>query len=210
MPSLKPVYFFVLKVAIIYGVLLIPWPGVMTGYRVLFCAGGNTFFRTLGGDGRVYFRALEHPTRTKDIEAKVENVRTRTTGTLEKDSRMMGYLPTCFTISLIAATPIPWCRKGVALLAGVALISMFAGLQIWLFLMEGFSSASPLAVYTLSPFWRKAIIVLIRILYMTPVTAYIAPVIIWALICIRREDLQRFLPQSGFARVSPVSQAARS
>lgn len=211
MPSLRPVYFFVLKVAIIYGVFLIPWPGVMTGYRVLFCAGGNTFFRTLGGTGRVYLSPKKSPIISdKDVNARLENIETRAAGIMEMSSRLMGYLPTCFTIALIAAAPVPRKQRAFALLWGTALISVFVGVLLGLRLVNQFSNSDDMAVYAFGPFWKGIVVVLLKVLAMSPVTAYIAPAVIWALVCFRREDLVRIVSQVRGPAATAVPQAARS
>jgi len=192
MPSLKPLYLFVLKLSVVYGLFLIPWPGVMTAYRAAFCAGGNTFFRTLGGSGRVYFGPREEPiTAGKDVIARLENVGNRAAGVMEMNSRLIGYLPTGFAISLIVATPVPWKRRAVAVLWGSAAASVFVGVTVWLRLVNAFSDSNPLTVFAFGPFWKGTVVVLLKVLAMSPVTAYIAPVVIWALVCLRREDLVR-------------------
>ena len=125
MPSLRPVYFFILKLAIVYGLFLIPWPSFTTAYRAAFCFGGNIFFRTLGGTGRVYLTPKEPPqTGDTDVSARLENIETHAAGIMEINSRLMGYLPTGFTIALIAATPVPRKRRVFALFWGTALISV--------------------------------------------------------------------------------------
>jgi len=192
MPSLKPLYLFVLKLSVVYGLFLIPWPGVTTAYRAAFSTGGNTFFRTLGGSGRAYFRSKEGPiTDDKDVIARLENVGNRAAGNMEMNSRLMGYLPTCFAVSLVLATPVSLNRKTIALLWALALTSCFVGVTVWLRLVNALSNSDVLAVYAFGPFWKGAVVVLLKVLAMSPVTAYIAPVVIWVLVTLRREDLVR-------------------
>jgi hypothetical protein len=211
MPSLRPVYFFVLKVAIVYGLFLIPWPGAITAYRAAFCFGGNIFFRTLGGTGRVYLSPIEQTiTSDKDVSARLENIETRATGIMEINSRLMGYLPTGFTIALIAAAPVPRKRRAFALLWGTALISVFVGVLLGLRLVNVFSNSDAMAVYAFGSFWKGMVVVLLKVLALSPVTAYIAPVVIWALVCFRREDLVRIVSQVRGPGAPTAPQAARS
>jgi len=212
MPSLRPLYFFVLKLAIVYGILLIPWPGVMAAYRAAYCAGGNIFFRTLGGTGRVYFTPKEQTVakdKDKDVSARLENIATRAAGIMEMNSRSMGYLPTSFTIALIVAAPLPWKRRTIGLLWGMALISVFVSVELWLRLVNVFSNSDAMAVYSFGPFWKGTVVVLVKVLSMSPVTAYIAPVVIWALVCFRREDLLRAAGSVDFAHEKRSPKATR-
>lgn len=208
--TLWPVYFFVLKLAIVYGLLLIPWPGVMAAYRAAYCAGGNIFFRTLGGAGRVYFTPSEQiVAKDKDVSARLENIATHTGGVMEISSRSMGYLPTSFAMALVVAAPIPWKRRAISLFWGIALISVYVGVELWLRLVNLFSGADVMAVYTLGPFWKGLVMVLVKVLGMSPVTAYIAPVVIWTLVCFRREDLVRIVAQISGSGAGEASQALK-
>ncbi len=199
MPSLKPILWFVLKLSVVYGLLLVPWPGIMPAYRAAFCAAGNLFLRTIGGDGRAYFRTIDAPTEGRDIDIRLENVRSRAGGTMEPpmNCRIVGYLPTCFTIALIAATPIPWRRRGPALLLGVLFIGMFVALTVWLRLVNVLSDPNVLRVFELGSGAKTAVVVLLKILAMSPVTSYIAPVLIWAVVALRREDFGRIAAHLG-------------
>ena len=211
MPSLRPVYFFVLKLAIVYGLFLIPWPGALTAYRAAFCFGGNIFFRTLGGTGRVYLSPKEQPvTSDKDVSARLENIKTRAAGIMELNSRLMGYLPTGFTIALIAAAPVPRKRRAFALLWGTALIGVFVGALLWLRLVNVLSNSDDMAVYAFGPFWKGMVVVLLKVLALSPVTAYIAPVVIWALVCFRREDLVRIAAPVYYPGAAKSARAGQS
>jgi len=48
-----------------------------------------------------------------------------------------------------------------------------------------------LAVFSFGAYTKTAVIVLLKVLSMSPVTAFIMPVLIWGLVLIRREDLLR-------------------
>lgn len=222
MPSLRPIYFFVLKLATVYGLFLIPWPGAITAYRAAFCFGGNIFFRTLGGTGRVYLTPKEELVLTeprpegrgrltggKDVAVSLENIETRAVGMMEMNSRLMGYLPTSFTIALIIAAPVPWKRRAFALLWGTALISVFVGVLLGLRLVNVLSNSDDMAVYAFGPFWKGMVVVLLKVLALSPVTAYIAPVVIWALVCFRREDLVRIVSQVRGPGATAAPRAAR-
>lgn len=188
----KTIAWFFVKVIALYAVLMLPW--FDDAYASAFRAGANVFFRNVGDTGRAYFRpnSVEHPTEDTTVEfgnLRVPGAR----GAFEIDTRNMGYLATAFLISLILATPIPWSRRLIGLLIGLALISVFAAFRLYLQLVDVYSQSNPLSVYTLSPFWQKGLLILKKVLSMTPVTMYIAPVFVWILVCFRRSDLARFV-----------------
>lgn len=197
MPSRKALILFFLLVAVVYGVLLIPWPGVLSGYRAAVVGASNLLFARIGA-GRIVFEAMEKPTLNKDTEVFLTNIYTGTKGKMNVNARRL-YLPTAFTASLILAAPIPWRRKLLALFFGLLLISAYAGFGIWLKLLYGLSEPRGLAAVSLEPSIRKFIMILIKILTMSPVTPYIAALLIFVLVAVRREDVVRL----GSSAVKP-------
>ncbi len=197
------VVFFALTV-LFYALLWIPWPPLQQGYAFLYRGAGDLAFRTFGGAGRVYFEAIS-PVPTgkdaKDTVAVLVNVKSGVKGTMEMNSRLMGYLPTAFVVALILATPVPWRRRGWALLGGVILMSAFAGLELALRLLDAFSDANPLAVFTFGPWTKGALLIFLNVIGMSPVTAYIAPIFVWIVTTFRRDDWQALLSE----RASPAS-----
>lgn len=206
MVSAKPIVAFFLKVILFYALLMVPWPGLMTAYGYLFRACGNAVFRTFGATGRVYFTPIS-PAPTgkdaKDTVATLENIKTRgARGTMEMNSRLMGYLPTAFAVALILATAVPWARRSWALLGGILLMSGFAGLELALRLLDAFSDQNVLAVYSLGPAAKGMVVILLKVLAMSPVTAYIAPIFVWILVTFRRGDWEKLL-------TTPITSPAR-
>lgn len=197
LPARQVIAFFA-KVILLYALLRISWPAVQGVYRAAFCASGTFVFRPFGV-GRVQFEPLPTPPAGRDpydAQAVLENVRTRARGTMPMNSRLMGYLPTAFVAALIVATPVGWRRRAWGLLAGVAVMSGFAGFELWLRLLDAFSDASTLAQYTFPPWGRSFLLVVLKVIGMSPVTAYITPIFIWVLLMFRREDWNRILDQA--------------
>lgn len=197
----KTIAAFFLKVILFYALLMIPWPGVTQGYGYLYRTCGNIVFRTFGSTGRVHFTPIS-PVPTgkdaKDTIATLENTKLRgARGTMEMNSRLMGYLPTAFAVALIVSTPVPWPRRGWSLLWGVLLMSGFAGLELALRLLDGFSDKNVLAVFSLGPAAKGMLVILLKVLAMSPVTAYIAPVFVWILVTFRRGDWAKLLATSA-------------
>ena len=193
----KTVAAFFIKVIILYALLMIPWPGVREGYGYVYRACGNKFFRTFGSTGRVYFAPISPAPKgkdAKDTSVTLENIQARgARGTMDMNSRLMGYLPTVFAAALILATPVPWKRQLWALLWGVLLMSAFAGLELALRLIDAFSDKNVLAVFSLGPAAKTMVVILLKVLGMSPVTAYIAPIFVWVLVTFRRGDWAKLL-----------------
>ncbi len=191
--SKTAVAMFFAKVVGIYALLVIVWPAAHGCYARLFCAAGDAAFRSFGQLGRTDFTLLDPlpgDSDARDFEIKLENIRTRVRPTFEPDrnTRKLGYLPTAFTAALVLATPIPWRRRGWALLWSTVLISAFVGLQLGLHLLNAFSDPNHLNQFAFSPWMKALLVVALKVVAISPVTAYIAPVFIWALVTFRRED----------------------
>lgn len=203
MSPLRPIAAFFLKVILFYALLMIPWPGVQQAYAHLFCEAGNLAFCVFGSAGRTRFRVFDPPPANKnavDYEIKLENIRTRSGGTFDRDrsTRQVGYLPAAFTASLVLAAPIPWRRRLTALAWAMALISAFVGLQLALDLVDAFSDPGPLNQFALAPWTKWLLENLLKVVVKSPVTAYIASVFVWILVTFRRGDWAKLL-------VSPAS-----
>lgn len=189
---------FFLKVILIYALLMIPWPGVQQGYASLFCYAGNLAFHVFGSAGRTRFRVLDPPPANKnavDWEIKLENIRTRAGGTFDQDrsTRKMGYLPAAFTASLVLATPIPWRRRLAAIAWAMALITAFVGLQLTLRLVDAFSNPDVFNQFELGLWTKRVLSILLKVVVMSPVTAFIAPIFVWVLVTFRRGDWAKLL-----------------
>ena len=188
MPSRKVIILFFVLVAVIYGLLLIPWPGVLSGYRAAVAGMGNIFFRKIG-DGVLTFEPMLSPTPDKDTEVSIRNVSTGRGAIITINARRL-YLPTAFTLALVLAAPIEWRRKLVATAGGLALISLYAFFCIWLKLVF-FLSDPGINALPLGPGVRRAVMILMTILTKSPVTPYIAALLVFVLVTLRREDLVR-------------------
>jgi hypothetical protein len=188
MPSRKSLILFFLLVAVIYGMLLIPWPGLLSGYRAAVAGAGNFFLKRIG-DGHVTFTPLETPTLNKDTEVSLRNIKTGTQAIMTINARRL-YLPTAFTFALIVAAPISWRRKTLALVLGLLLISVYVGFGVWLELLKVLSEPRFGAV-SIGPTLRNGMMVLMLILRKSPVVPYIAALVIFVLVTVRREDVVR-------------------
>jgi len=189
------------KLILLYALFLIPWPGVRDAYAAGFRAGGNFLFRTFGDSGRVYFEPMAIAGKgfdAYDTNVVIQNLGKGIRGAIPGiNSRLMGYLPTAFAASLILATPIPWRRRWIALCLGAALMSGFAAFELWLRLLETFSNPAEFSLYEWPAWGRTLLAAALAIVGKSPVTAYIAPVFVWIVVALRRDDIRRVLGETS-------------
>lgn len=192
----NPAIGFLGRFVLIYGLLILPWPGWNDLY--------GHYFRTLGrmafsreNDRRIILfdvQHVEHDFSTLDSEMIMGNRDTvdssgqGLSSTIDLDTRSIGWIPTALTIALILATPVPWHRRGWALLWGLLLVHGFIlfSLQTWIW------DASPgISLSTLSPFWQ-GIADDLEYTFVTQLGAsFSVPVLIWILVTFRLEDARR-------------------
>jgi len=186
---LKPISFFLLKAALIYAVLMIPWPGVREGYRAGFRAVGNVMFSSLkGGMASVRFEPYGEPDPHKDTELVLR--KPPRSGRTEIGVDYLSYRPTAFLVALVLATPVPWRRRSLALLVGLVFINLFIAFRVWLRVFDALSDGNVLSVYALSEFWKNVVRMGVTVLVRAPVPTYIVPAFVWLLVSFRRGDLQ--------------------
>lgn len=179
--------FFIL-VLIFYGLLMAPWPGVRKAYAACFRAVGSMVFGSFGAPDSVRFRPASQDGGEWDTEIVLSNPHTGAVGTVQHNSRRMGYVPTAVLISLVLATPLSWSRKSRALLWGLLLVNAFVALRLALVLLRDLSRDDPLCLFDLSPFTLKVLAWAVRALVMSHGSYFGFPVLIWILATFRRSD----------------------
>jgi len=195
---------FVCRFVLIYGLLIAPWPYVTEAYAQFFRAGGNFLFGSFGSNGLVLFEA--HPRADRVIDTSIELYNREQIGQSPAggtfviqaiaSSRYMGYLNTAFVIALILATPIPWRRRGWALLWGVILIHGFIAFTLAILIIYSYYQPSPvLPPIEISPFLQGYVSLIYHELNSSLNFCLIMAVFIWLLVSFRREDWFWLLPQ---------------
>lgn len=200
MPRRKTLLFFFIMVGVLYALLLIPWPGVMSGYRKAVVATSNLFMRSFGS-GLMTYELMDKPTLDKDITVNVKNTRTGSMAKMSLNARR-SYLPVAFTASLILAAPIPWRRKILSLVLGLILINVFIQFGFWLKIVHLLSEPR-FAAMELGQTTRNFLLVLIKILTMSPVVPYIVALLVFVLVTVRRDDLVRLSVPSSLEKATP-------
>lgn len=189
MLPIKRISGFVARCMLYYLILVAGWSGLSQGYRAAFLAGGNLLFCRFGSAGAVSFEPLESAGRSFDTQLVLSIRRPPfARGELDMTSTSMGYRPTAFLVALVLATPIPWSRRLRALAWGLVGITAFVALRLELRLLDAFSDNNALALYAPAPFWKATLKALVLILVKAPMSHYMIPTFVWALVAFRRGD----------------------
>ena len=189
----KTLLLFLLKAALIYGLLAIPLSFYDETYGKFYRACGKTLFDTFRGDGFAKFEdgpareitqvgignyALVRPDNTAMVFAFAIN------------TRYLGYLPTILLICLILASPVPWKRKIVALMIGFLLVTCLIMFKQWIELLVICEQNSWLKLTDFSPTQKKMLDFGNKVLSKNSSTILYFVVAIWLLITFRLDDVR--------------------
>ena len=203
--SLRFLAFFV----VIYGLLIVPWPGLDQAYGDYFRALGTAFFSRDTGSRLVRFEPQEMPSaehsRTPPLGTRVtlanrdlaDSQGNSKAQLIDLDTRSIGWVPTALTAALILASPVPWRRRLGALAGGLVLIHLFIlfSLQSWIW------DASPaVSLGTLSPFWKDRADDLEYVLITQLGASFSVPLVIWIIVTFRRKDWSLLAGEAGTSR----------
>ena len=188
MQPVKRISEFLFWCLVTYGLLLLPWHGLMNAYRAGFRAVGNIMFHSVGEGGSVYFEKLSDGDRVHDTTLRLTNRTNGTRGSMDIRASYVAYRPTAFLIALVLATPMPWSRRGWALLWGLVGVGLFVAFRMWLQIFDAMSNGDALSVYVLGSTWKSALVATLKIMDHASAMSYIAPACIWALVAVRRGD----------------------
>jgi len=179
---------------VIFGLLMVPWPGWNGIYGGYFRALGQAAFSCPDEQRVVLFEPhpMQHGFSSLDTQMTLGN-RSSTDSSgrgradiVDLDTRSLGWMPTALTMALILATPVPWRQRGWALLWGLLLIHAFIlfSLQVWIW-----DKSPALSLLNLSPFWQTMMDDLEYTLVTQIGASFSVPILIWILVTIRRENL---------------------
>lgn len=176
---------FAVRVFILLGLMIAPWPGVARAYEAVFRTVCNTVLGSLGSHGMVEFRREENANTAWDGVIIFRPLSRMAGWDRGYDSRLWGYLPTVTLIALVMASPISWSRRWRALALALALVHLFIALRIEATVLDSF-----VAISDRSSSWlgRAAMTVAQHALAASGVTSIVVPAGIWILVVFRRED----------------------
>ncbi len=190
---------FLVLFAVIFCVLILPWPGWMEGYMAVFRTMGAWCFTRDGGEREVLFVDFpDKAARATFMRIEIANrslLQPDGSGpvrNLDFDVRRLGWMPPALLIALVLASPLPWKRRVVALCWGVLWVQLvvmtFLAFAIW-------NESSEVGLVTMSPFW-KAIACEWQHNFIAQFSLA-APVVLWLLVTFRSADAAFFKRPDG-------------
>ena len=195
----RPISGFFLRLLVLYVLLMVLWPVLAASYGQVYRAVANWIFGSPypGAEVRVVSYASEgdHPSaenRMWDTKVVLLNRRSRMGGEMPFNIRYGAYVPTSLLVALVVATPIPWRRRGRALVWGLLLMHVYIALRLAVTILNLLCGDTPVALFALSPFWQCALACFREVFSRSVVTVFIIPVVLWTLVTFRRCDWQRF------------------
>ena len=186
-----PTLGFLLRFVVVFGLLIAPWPGWNEGYAQYFRAFGQWTFGQDNGPRVVIFAADDQAGSTLDTRISLGNrelLDANGKGLIKRteiNTRSIGWVPTALTIALVAATPVPWRRRVLALAAGLLLVHVFIffSLQTWIW-----NNSPDVSLLTLSHFWKTVTDELAYAFMNQLGISFTVPVLIWVLVTFKRQD----------------------
>lgn len=200
--------------AVAYGLLMAAWPVWGAAYVKLYSAAAAGLF---GSPGRQALVRFSPSTETID-EVKVTFYdRRRRDGygrlvplmRIAHDVRYGDYIYTAFVTALVLATPIPWKRKGWALVGALALMHVFMAFRLGILILYLLSSER-VALLALNRFWSSALSLGMQVFTINILPGFVVGILIWFLVSFRRRDWPQFLmPAATPARTERAHRQAR-
>ncbi|MFQ5416170.1 MAG: hypothetical protein ACE5FL_03870 [Myxococcota bacterium] len=198
MPRPSSLVRFLLRFAVIYALLLAPWPGRDDAYGDFYRDAMRELLGVRDPGRSVRFRKLDSRETAADPIWKADTgivIRIQPQGGAApvlypqvRSSFYTGYAPTALLLALILATPMTRSRRAVALVIGAVLVHAFvvamAALPIHSFFYAQQHAASATGWFVSARLWLNRSLVESGT-WMGPY--YLGPVFIWLLAVLRRD-----------------------
>lgn len=190
MPPPRQIAMFFMRVALIYGLLIAPWPGIRDCYRNIFISIANQFAHSLVPG--TFSRFKPHPEKSarNDTVVEIESRRLSLRTTVGLSARQPAYVQTAFFTSLMLATPLPWSRRWISLIWGLLMVHI--SLLFWLASVIAYEvllvrlESNPRADVTLGDL---ATTLVHQCLAGEVVVMLLIPVVVWILVCLQLKPL---------------------
>ena len=190
----RPIVAFLCGFVLVYGLLIVAWPGFNEAYAAYLRELGRLAFVRNDSQRILRFDPAKQPARKNLTTRIIIGNRQQIDGegnfpatVLQVDTRLIGSMPTALVVALITATPIAWKRRAWALLWGVLCIHAYIlfclGIWIW-------NQSTNASLVTLTPFWKAVAEGLEYTLIVQQGASFAVPVLIWLLVTFRREDIR--------------------
>jgi len=188
----RQITIFLCRLAVVYVLLLLPWPGFREFYGAYFRAFGGMIFAGQTERSEMTFETPEpNSPRPQDTRIVIVNKALMNfdgsgpVRNLDFDALAVGWKPLALLTALIIATPIPGRRRIRALAFGMLAIHtfllLFLAVAIW-------NESTEISLVSLTPFWKSAAN---EAKDMLVHQIGLAPLLVWVLVTFRREDIIR-------------------
>ncbi len=199
-PPARLIAGFLVRVIVLYGVLMAPWPGLSEGYAAFYRGCAGVFLSSFPGGGVVRFEPLSPPDGVRDTQIVCSKRGSQVVASMPTGSRYGGRAPTALLVALVLATPIPWSRRCLGLFFGLLLVNIYVGWRISLNLLDFYTAPHSLALYEIGPFFKPVLSATKEFVAGGITGAYFPPIFIWILVSLRRTDLIKVVRQQDVAR----------
>lgn len=194
---------FCCRVLISYGLLVLPWPGLQPAYAAFYRGLANLTLGGFSSDIKIGFRELrDDDDRLKDVELAIRRTGTNVERTTPINSRQTGYLPTAELVALILASPIPWARRGGALLWGLLLSHVVIFIRLAITLLYALTHQPPYIV-GVSQGTSDLVYRIYEVAMKATTVSFVLPMLIWMAVTFRRGDLAAIIGPSDAAGERP-------
>lgn len=172
------------RAALVYAALVIPWPGLQTGYARVFRAAGHASTSALKPWVEVRWREYSGMGATLDTEIAVRRPAGHRSARLVLESRRMGFIPLALFSALLVATPMRRAQRLKAAMVGFALLDVFVACRILIpVLLAGSEGVN--AAFTVSPWARSILMALEQAVTVRSASSFVAPVLVWFWLALR-------------------------
>lgn len=192
---------FLWRFALLYGVLIAPWPGFNENYGRCFRRVGEWVFAREEGLRLVHFEPVPAPLcrglDTRILLARRDQLDAHGSGPvryLELDTRGVGWVPTALIVALIIATPVPWRRRGGALVAGFLAVQAFVVFSVADYI---WNHSAEMGLVVHGSAWKRVVAGLEETLITQMGASFVVPVLLWLLITLRRHDVAEWRKSAG-------------
>jgi hypothetical protein len=193
MPARSLILGFLWRFALVYGLLILPWPGWTALYAEGFRGLGNAIFGERDSECVLYFEPDQETRGLAAVDSRIAIANPRLADKngngpvtyLSLNTRSIGWIPTALIIALIMATPIPWRRRALALFWGLLLTEAFVLISVALYI---WNESTTISLHVLTPFWKELAADAEYVLITQLGASFSIPVLIWILVTFAYQD----------------------
>jgi hypothetical protein len=205
MPDLGVLRMFVLRFAVIYGVLVLPWEPLRQYTTRLFQVETRWVLGLTFGQKRVHVEPWKHPEHPSiDSRVTIEEARqTQAAGerplkVIMLDGRSLGWIPHAFWLALCGATPGDYFKRLRMLFAGLVPLQLLVAAGV-------LSATLPAFLDESSKRWQAYLVEgLNHLLVENLWFSFVVPLLVWSLLLARQGHWQAFMRREENSRESDL------